>query len=44
LIALLSTFEAGDPDQQRQELAALQAGIEAARPEQRQVFGDGFNP
>ncbi len=44
LIALLDTFDAGDPEEQRRELAALQTGIEAARPGQRQVFGDGFNP
>ncbi len=44
LIALLNTFDAGDPEQQQHDLAVLQAGIEAARPGQRQVFGDGFNP
>lgn len=44
LIALLDTFDAGDPEQQQRDLANLQSGIEEARPGQRQVFGDGFNP
>ena len=44
LIALLDSFEQGEPEQQRQEFAALQAGVEEARPGQRRVFGDGFNP
>ncbi len=44
LIALLDSFEQGDVDQQRQDFAALQAGVEEARPGQRQVFGEGFNP
>ena len=41
LIALLNSFEEGDAEQQRQDLAALQNGIEEARPGQRRVFGEG---
>ena len=44
LIALLDTFDQGDAEEQRQEFEALQAGVEAARPGQRRVFGEGFNP
>lgn len=44
LIALLDSFEGGDPEQQRQDLEALQAGLEKARPGQRRLFGEGFNP
>jgi len=39
LIALLHSFEDGDPEEQRRELAELVQGIEEARPGQRQVFG-----
>jgi len=44
LIALLDSFAEGDPEQQRRELAELEAGIEESRPGQRRVFGEGFNP
>lgn len=44
VIALLDSFRAGDPEQQRQDLEALQAGLEEARPGQRRLFGEGFNP
>ena len=44
LIALLDAFEQGDAEQQRQDFAALQAGVEEARPGQRRVFSEGFNP
>ena len=44
LIARLRSFSDGDPEQQKQDLAALQAGLEEARPGQRRLFGEGFNP
>ena len=44
LIALLHSFEEGDPDQQHQDLEALQAGLEEARPGQRRLFSEGVNP
>lgn len=44
LIALLDSFEEGDADQQRQDLKALQEGLEEARPGQRRLFGEGVNP
>lgn len=44
LLALLDAFAQGDPEQQRQDLADLEAGMEAARAGQRRVFGEGFNP
>ena len=44
LIALLDSFDDGDPEQQRQDFDALQAGLDAARPGQRRLFGPGANP
>ena len=44
LIALLDTFDEGDPEQQRQDFDALQAGLDDARPGQRRLFGPGVNP
>jgi hypothetical protein len=44
LIALLDSFDDSDPEQQRQEFDALQAGIDSARPGQRRLFGPGTNP
>lgn len=44
LIALLDTFDDGDPEQQRQDFDALQAGLDDARPGQRRLFGPGVNP
>ncbi len=44
LIALLDTFDDGDPEQQRQDFDALQAGLDDARPGQRRLFGEGVNP
>ena len=44
LIAVLDSFDTGDLEQQRQEFAELQIGLDAARPGQRSIFGEGFNP
>jgi hypothetical protein len=44
LMALLDSFETGDAEQQRRDLAEFQAGIDAARPGQRRLFGEGTNP
>ena len=44
LIALLDSFDEGDPEQQRQDFVALQTGLDAARPGQRRLFGPGVNP
>ena len=44
ILALLDTFDEGDPQQQREELEELQAGLEAARPGQRRLFDEGINP
>ena len=44
LIALLHSFESENPEQQQQDLAALQVGLEEARPGQRRLFGEGINP
>lgn len=43
LIARLDSFEAGDLQRQKQDLKALQAGLEEARPGQRRLFGEGVN-
>ncbi len=43
ILALLDTFDEGDPRQQREELEELQAGLEAARSGQRCLFSEGFN-
>ncbi len=44
LIALLDSFDTGDTDQQRHDLAEFEAGLDAARPGQRSIFGEGINP
>ncbi len=44
VIALLHSFEEEGPEQQQKDLAALQAGLEEARPGQRRLFGEGVNP
>ena len=44
LIALLDSFDDGDAETQRQEFTALQTGLDAARPGQRRLFGEGVNP
>ena len=44
LITLLDSFDDGDPEQQHRDFDALQAGLDAARPGQRRLFGDGINP
>ncbi len=44
LIALLDSFDDSDPEQQRWDFDALQAGLDDARPGQRRLFGDGVNP
>ena len=44
LIARLHSFEEGDAEQQRRDLAILQAGLEEARPGQRRLFSEGVNP
>lgn len=44
LIALLDSFDTGDADQQRRDLAEFQAGLDAARPGQRSIFSEGINP
>lgn len=44
LLARLDSFETGDPQRQKQELEALQAGLEEARPGQRRLFREGVNP
>ena len=44
LIALLDSFDDSSPDQQRHDFDALRTGLEAARPCQRRLFSEGFNP
>ncbi len=44
LVALLRSFSEGDAEQQKSDLAALQTGLEEARPGQRKLFSEGFNP
>lgn len=44
LIALLDSFDDSDPEQQRRDFDALQAGLDSARPRQRRIFGEGVNP
>lgn len=43
LIARLDSFEASDPQRQKQDLKALQTGLEEARLGQRRLFGEGVN-
>ena len=47
ILSLVDSFaakDAAEAEEQRRELALLAQGIEEARPGQRQVFGEGFNP
>ncbi len=44
VIALLHSFEEEDSEQQQKDLAALQVGLEEARPGQRRLFSEGINP
>ena len=44
LIALLDSFDDGDPEQQCQDFDVLQAGLEAARPGRHCLFGPCVNP
>ena len=44
LVARLNSFETGDSQRQKQDLEALQEGLEEARHGQRRLFGEGINP
>lgn len=43
-MALLDSFDEGDPDEQRETLEYLKAAIDRDRPGQRSIFGEGINP
>lgn len=43
-IALLDSFDEGDPDEQRETLDYLKAALDRDCPGQRSIFGEGINP
>ncbi len=43
-IALLASFDEGDPDEQRTTLEYLKVAVDRDRPGQRSIFGEGINP
>ena len=43
-VALLCSFEEGDPEEQRTTLEYLKVATDRDRPGQRSIFGDGVNP
>lgn len=40
----LDSMAEGDPDEQRETLALLEKNLNADRPGQRRIFGEGYNP
>lgn len=43
-IALLDSFDEGDPDEQKKTLEHLKVALDRNRPGQRSIFGEGVNP